>query len=47
MHNGSWVSFCVGQWVMGHACDALFTLVGILAYVRVEAFSDRLIAVDI
>jgi len=18
MHNGSWVSFCVGQWVMGH-----------------------------
>jgi len=24
MHNGSWVSFCVGQWVM--ACDPLFTL---------------------
>jgi len=24
MHNGSWVSFCVGQWVM--ACDPLFNL---------------------
>jgi len=23
MHNGSWVSFCVGQWVMG---DPLFIL---------------------
>ena len=24
MHNGSWVSFCVGQWVTD--CDPLFTL---------------------
>jgi len=40
MHNGSWVSFCVGQWVT--ACDPLFTLVHIMLFELVIAIGRLL-----
>ena len=36
MHNGSWVSFCVGQWVM--ACDPLFTLMTMMTTITYVAY---------
>ena len=36
MHNWSWVSFCVGQWVM--ACDPLFTLMTMITTITYVAY---------